>query len=125
VPDIGHETEQLVAHKDRLEHHVLRHVAAASIGIVVDNDVSGIEGAEPQLFNRPLDRKVDRPQHRRAELGLGHHLSITVENHAGKVQAFVEDSRIGRADHGNAHLAADVDQVIVNDAEGNRIYVYL
>src|SRR4029077_20695581 len=48
-------------------------------------------------------------------------VAAPVEEHAREVESLVEDRREGRADHRDAHLAADVHEVVVDHGEGDGI----
>src|SRR5436853_7929971 len=65
VSDVRHEKAELAAMEYRLQHHVLRHVALSPIRIVMDDDITGDEGVEPQLLDRPPLYELRRPEHRR------------------------------------------------------------
>ena len=52
-PMLADEAEQLVPVEDRPHDHVLRDVAAAAVGVVVEDDVARLEGIDPQLLQRP------------------------------------------------------------------------
>lgn len=58
--------------------------AAAAVGIVVDDHVTRLEILQTNLGNRPLDGEEDGTQWGWTELGLGDHLTLAIEDHAGK-----------------------------------------
>ena len=89
-------------------HAVLGDVRAASIRVVVQDDVAGLERVDAELLERPADDEEARGDLRRTELGLADHVAAPVEEDAREVQPLVEDRREGRARHRHAHLAADV-----------------
>ena len=126
-PDLGHvrdvrdEGDDLALPEDRLQQHVLGHVARAAVGIVVEDDVALLEGVEAELLDRPLDRELDRADLRRAELGLREHVALRVEDDAREVERLVEDRRVGRRHHRHAHVAAAARQVVVDDRQRDRV----
>ena len=121
VGDVADEPVQLAAVVYRLDHGVLGQVAAAAVGIVVHHHVAGGEVLQSHLGDGPLHGVEDRPDLRRAELGVGDHLRVAVEHHAGEVQPLVEDRGVGGLHHRQPHLAAGVDQVVVDDGEGDAV----
>ena len=121
VGDVADEPVQLAAVVHWLDHGVLGQVAAAAVGIVVYHHVAGAEVLRSHLGDRPLHGVEDRPDLGRAELGVGDHLRVAVEHHAGEVQPLVEDRGVGGLHHRQPHLAAGVDQVVVDDGEGDAV----
>ena len=111
------EGDQLVVVEDRLDHAVLRKVAAAAERVVVEDDVAGPEVLPADLEDRPLDDVDDRAEMGRAELGLRDHLALVVEDRAREVEPFVEERRVRRVAHRDAHLASGRDEVVVDDLE--------
>ena len=121
VADVGDEAEQLALVEDGPDHRVLGDVRAAAVGVVVQHDVAGLERLDAELLERPAHDEQAGRDLRRAELRLADHVAAPVEEHAREVEALVEDRREGRADHRDAHLAADVHEVVVDDGEGDGI----
>ena len=72
---------------------VLGDVRAAAVGVVVQDDVAGLERVDAELLDRPADDEQARRDLRRAELGLPDHVAVAVEEHAREVEALVEDRR--------------------------------
>ena len=92
VGDVADEAVQLAAVVHRLDHGVLGQVAAAAVGVVVHHHVAGGGSfRKSHLGDRPLHGVEDRPDLGRAKLGVGDHLRVAVEHHAGEVQPLVED----------------------------------
>ena len=104
---------------------MLGHVAGAAVRVVVEDDVALLEGVEPELLDRPLDRELDRADLRRAELGLRDHVPRRVEDDAREVERLVEDRRVGRRHHRHAHVAAAARQIVVDhvSATGSNVVV--
>ena len=121
VPDAGGEGDELVAGEHRLDDAVLREVAAAPERVVVEDHVAGVEVLLADLEDRPLDDVDDGAEVRGAELRLGDHLAAVVEDRAREVQALVEEGRVGRVPHRDAHLAGGRDEVVVDDLEGDLV----
>ena len=121
VGDVADEAVQLATVVHRLDHRVLGQVAAAAVGIVVHHHVAGGEVLQPHLGDGPLHGVEDRPDLGRAELGVGDHLRVAVEHHAGEVETLIEDRGVGGLHHRQPHLAAGVDQVVVDDGEGDAV----
>ena len=117
VPDAGGEGDQLAVTEDGLDDAVLGQVAAAAEGVVVEHDVARTEVLLADLEDRPLDDEDDRTEVGRAELGLGDHLALGVEDRAREVEPLVEERRIRRVAHRDAHLARRRDEVVVDDLE--------
>ena len=122
VPDVRNEAEDLSFVVDGLDHGVLRHVAATAVRVVVNNDVARLEVLQPVLLDGPLDGVEDCPELGWAELRLRDHVAVAVEDHAREVEALVEDGRVGGLHHGDTHLAADVDQLVVEYAQRDLVY---
>ncbi len=99
------------------QQHVLRHVARAAVGVVVEDDVALFEGVEAELLDRPFDGELDRPDLRRAELCLGKQVAAWIEDDAREVERLVEDGRVRGRHHRHAHIAATARQVIVDDGQ--------
>ena len=121
VGDVADEPPGLALVEDGFHHQVLGHVALTAVGIVVDEDVAGTEGIEPDLVEHPLHRVLAGAEHRRAELRLPDEIAAGVEDHAGEVEPLIEDGRVAGPHHRGAHLAADVDERVVDDAQRHRI----
>src|SRR6266568_2037911 len=80
-----------------------------------------IERIEPQLLDRPPHCVLRRTEHRGAEFRLADHVSPGVENDARKIQRLIKDGRIAGAHHRGSHLPADIDESVVDDAQGDAI----
>ena len=117
VPDRRGEPEQLALVEDALEQHVLREVAPAAVGVVVDPDVARAERVGAELLEHPADAEVRGAEHRRVVLGLRDHPAGAVEERADEVEALVEDRGVRRLHHGDPHLAADAPQPVVEQRE--------
>ncbi len=109
--------------EDGLDHAVLRQVAAAAERVVVEDDVARVEVLLADLEDRPLDDVDDRPEMGWAELGLRDHLALGVEDRAREVEPFVEERRVRRVAHRDAHLAGGRDEVVVDDLERDLVDV--
>ena len=121
VPDARHEGHQLVVVEDGLDDAVLGEVTATPERVVVEDHVLGVEVLGADLVDRPLDDEEDGAELRRAELGLRDHLAARVEDGAGEVQPLVEQRRVGRVAHGDAHLARRGDQEVVGHLQGDLV----
>ena len=81
VADVAGEADELVAEEDRPHHHVLGQVAAAAVGVVVDDDVPGLgrtrsptprppiapcAGSRPSSTGCSSSRRSGRPRGRAA-----------------------------------------------------------
>jgi hypothetical protein len=64
---------------------------------------------------------ANRAELRRTKIAHGNQLALTIEDHAGKIEPFIEDRRVGGAHHGDAHLLARGDQVVSDDLQIDRI----
>src|ERR1700730_4271107 len=115
---VGHQSTPMV---DRLQQQVLGHVAPPAIGVVMDDHVAGSQRLGAQLLDHRFDGADDGAELSRAVFALGQHLALGIEERARKIARLVEDRRIGGAYHRGAHLAADIHQGVVNDAEGYRL----
>ena len=118
---VGHEAEELALMKDRLQHHVLRHVTGTAIGIVVENNVARLEGLDAELVECPGDGEFDGADLRGAELRLRQHLARGVEDDAGEIERLVEDRRIARLHHRHAHVATGRGQEVIDHGQRDRI----
>ena len=74
MADVGHEAEQLALVEDRAHDAVLGDVRAAAVGIVVQDDVAGLERLDAELLDRPAHDEQAGRDLRRAELGLPDHV---------------------------------------------------
>ena len=107
--------------EDGFHHQMLGHVALTAVRVVVDVDVAGAEGIESDLVEHPLHRVLAGAEHRRAELRLPDEIAAEIEEHAGEIEPFIEDGGVAGPHHGGAHLAADVDERVVDDAQRHGI----
>ena len=64
--------DDLTVDVDRENHHVLRHVGATSIGIVVDPDIAFFEVLRTNFLDDPRCRVERGTEHRRIQSGRGH-----------------------------------------------------
>ena len=125
--DLGHmadadgEAHQLALDEEGLEEGVLGAVQAAPIGVVVEDDVARLERVKRDLLGAGLYQERHPTDHGRAELGAGDHVALGVGQGAGKIEALVEDRRVGRLHEENAHLAADRDHGRIDDVHGHEV----
>ena len=110
--------------EDGFDDQVLGHVALAPVGIVVDEDVARTEGIEADLVEHPLHRVLAGAEHRRAELRLPDEVAAEIEHHAGEIEPFIEDGGVAGPHHRGAHLAADIDERVVDDAQRHGIDLF-
>ena len=107
--------------KDRFEHQVLGHVAAAAVRIVVNDHVPRFERFTAQLRDRPLDGMADGTDLGGASFSLRKHNAVGIEDRAREVARFIEDRGVRRPDHRARHLAAGIDHVIVDDRQRDAV----
>ena len=100
---------QLAVEEDRLEEGVLRSVQAATIGVVVQDDVAFAQGVEVDFLEAALHQDGNAADHRRAEIRHRDEVAFLVRQAAGEVQGLVEDGRIGGLLQGDTHFPADGD----------------
>ena len=106
---------------DRLDHQMLGHMTAAPVGVVVDHHVAWRKNAATEFLKQAFDGIDDRSELRGAIFALRQQLPVAVEQRARKITRLVEDRRISGAHHRGAHLAADVHQGVVDDAQRHRL----
>ena len=91
VADVGDEAEQLALVEDGSDHRVLGDVRTATVWVVVEDHVAGLERIDAELLERPAHDEEARRDLGRAELRLADHVAAPIEEHAREVEALVED----------------------------------
>ncbi len=86
-------------------------------------DGVGVAGAHPGATapDDLLDAGAHRPQVDGDVRGVGHEVSVRVEERAGKVQAFLDVDGLGGGLEAGAHLFGDGHEEVVEDLEKNRV----
>ena len=87
-------------------------MGAAEVGVVEDDDIAGVEGeaAEGGLYGGGHGAKVHGDVS-----GLGHHLTLGVEQGAGEVEPLLHVGREAGAGQGHAHLIGYGDEKVAED----------
>ena len=111
---------QPVAVEDRHERRQVRQMVAAAVGIVQQVDVARPDAALEELVHR-LGRERQRADMDRHMLGLGDQPSVRIAQRGREVAARVEDLRVGRAQHGLAHLLDDGAKAVLDHRDGDRV----
>ena len=122
MADAHRETQKLAILEEGLEEGVLRAVQAATIRVVVQDDVAVLDRVERDLLGAGLDQQRHAADHRGTEFRAGDHVALGVGERAGKIEALVKDRRIGRLHQQNAHLTADRHHRRIDDVHGHHVH---
>ena len=112
--------EQAPVVEGRAHHVDIGEVAAAEVGVVVDEHVAvvhvGAEGGDHGAHRIGHGAQMDR------QIGpLRHHRSLGVEHAAGVVAGRFQDRRVGGLGEDDAHLLGDLGEAVLDDLEGGGI----
>ena len=121
VRDVGRVGHHLVLVEAGLQRHELRHVAAAAIGIVVEDHVARMHVFGPTSLMAHSTVCTIAPMCAGQKSPWAIIWPAAVEDHAGEVARLVEHRRVRGAQHGRAHLLAGADQVVARDFELDRV----
>ena len=102
------------------EHGDVGQVVAAVIGVVEQEHVAGMDVAGEGLADRAGGEGQRADVHGHV-LGLGDEAARGVADAGREIAAGIQDLRIGRAQHGLAHLLDDGVQAVLHDRDGDRV----
>ena len=95
---------------------------AATIGVVLDEDISLFETVQREPVQDALQRKRHRCQvYGDVASALGHQLCLRRENRARNVSGILPKGRYSRSDHDVLHLARHREQGVANHLQRDRI----
>ena len=105
------------------EHEHVGEVAAAGVGIVVDDHVPGLE------IVAEIVETASQCRHRGAELGrqrqpLGHHLAVRVADGAREIHSILDQGRARGADHAHHDVVGDRRQPVLDELAAEGIYLH-
>ena len=106
--------------EDRDEGREVRQMIAAPVGVVEQVDVTGADRAFEKLMHR-LGRKRQSADVDRHMLRLRDQATLGIAQRGREIAAGVQDLRVGRAQHGLAHLLDDGAKSMLDHGDGDRI----
>ena len=122
VADRDREADQRVLDEDRLEEGVLGRVQAATIGVVVDQDVALFEVLDGDLLDARAQQQRHAADHRGAKVAGGDQFARRQRKPAGEVERLAEDRRVRSAHERHAHVSADGDQDASDDVQRHHVH---
>ena len=111
---------QAIAHEDGQEHRQVGQVIAAMVGIIEQEHVPGPD-TPGEIVADGGDGPGEGPDMNGHVLGLGGEAALAVEDRRREVAARVQDLRVGRPQHGLAHLLDDGFETVLDDGDGDSV----
>ena len=122
VADADRESLEFTIDEEGLEKGVFRHMQAAAIRIVVDDNVTFVDRVEWDLLSAGFDQKRHAADHGWAKLRARDHVAFDVGERTGEVEALVENRRVRRLHQQDAHLAAERYHGGVDDVHRHHVH---
>jgi hypothetical protein len=110
----------LVVHEDGYERGEVGQVVVAVVGIVEEEDVTGLGAPDEGVADR-LHRPRDRPHVDRHVLGLGHEARARIADRRREVSTRVQDLGVRGAEHRLPHLLHDGFEAVREHGHGDGI----